>query len=443
MSEKESELKAARVDELTLRLAKSSDVSNNSEPLAFWVPGRIEVLGKHTDYGGGRSLLCAVERGICVVARARGDGSTGADSSRMRLLDVRSGESAEFDISADIKPRPGHWSNYPITVARRVAANFGGPVRGADIVFSSDLPPAAGVSSSSALVVAIFLVLSTVNDLPARDAYRANIRTTEDLAGYLGAVENGLDFKALTGQVGVGTFGGSEDHTAILCSRPGAVVQYTFSPVTFERAIALPSGYSFVIGASGVLAEKTGAALQLYNGVSRRLSVGLEAWRRASGRSDVSMGAAVSSSSDARERIRAALAASQNTEYPAQSLVERFDQFVTESNEIIPAAGDALARGDLESFGKYVAQSQHGAEAWLENQIPATIALVHDASKLGAVAASAFGAGFGGSVWALVESRSADAFRQQWLSAYKRTFPENVPHSEFFVTRAGPPAARL
>src|SRR5512143_256800 len=40
---------------------------------SLWVPGRIEVLGKHTDYAGGRSLLCALERGVCLVARARTD----------------------------------------------------------------------------------------------------------------------------------------------------------------------------------------------------------------------------------------------------------------------------------------------------------------------------------------------------------------------------------
>ena len=99
------------------------------EHLAFWVPGRIEVLGKHTDYGGGRSLLCAVERGLCVLAVA--GGVDAPDGPRLRVRDARSGESAELALSPDVAPAPGHWSNYPITVARRVAANFGGPLRGA------------------------------------------------------------------------------------------------------------------------------------------------------------------------------------------------------------------------------------------------------------------------------------------------------------------------
>jgi len=348
MSSEQSELKAARIDALTLQLASLRGATDGAEPLAFWVPGRIEVLGKHTDYGGGRSLLCAVERGICVVATARNDAATDARSQlAVRVLDANSGEAAEFELSADVETRPGHWSNYPTTVARRIAANFSGTMRGADIVFASDLPHAAGVSSSSALVVACFLALSAVNDLPARPEYRDNIFTKEDLAGYLGCVENGLDFKSLHGHVGVGTFGGSEDQTAILCAIPNSLVQYSFCPVTFERTIAIPDGYSFVIGASGVLAEKTRAALQLYNGVSRRLSTALEIWNRASGRSASSMSEAISSAPDAAARIRDALGAATDADYAPESLLQRFDQFYVESNELIPNAGDALASGDL------------------------------------------------------------------------------------------------
>ena len=437
-------VKATRLDVLLGELARWSEITTESAPVLFWVPGRIEVLGKHTDYGGGRSLLCAVERGICIVAVRRDDSELpDGVPPLVRVRDANSDEAAEFDLSPDVLSQPGHWSNYPITVARRIAMNFSGALRGADIIFASDLPPAAGVSSSSALVVATFLALSAMNDLTSRTEYRENIKSAEDLAGYLGCVENGLDFKALHGHAGVGTFGGSEDQTAILCAIPGALVQYSFCPVRFERAIPFPVNYSFVIGASGVLAEKTGAALELYNDVSRRLSSGLECWRRTTGRNDNSMGAAIASSAAAPDLIRGALAASDDGTYSAQSLLRRFEQFHSETNEIIPRAGDALLRGDLAEFGALVGQSQAGAEESLRNQIPPTISLVRTARELGAAAASAFGAGFGGSVWALVESRSVDAFLQQWSATYHDNFPEQSDRSDFFVTRAGPPATQL
>lgn len=415
---------------------QSRTAADAGDSFAFWVPGRIEVLGKHTDYGGGRSLLCAIERGILVLALPQ-------PGAFVRVRDANSGDTAELELSPDAVSAPGHWSNYAITVARRIATNFGGPMRGADIVFASDIPFAAGASSSSALVVAIFLALSAVNDLPARPEYLANIHTKEDLAGYLGCVENGLDFKSLRGNVGVGTFGGSEDHTAILCAQPDSVVQYSFSPVTFERAIVLPAGYAFVVGASGVVAEKTGAALEHYNDVSRRLSVGLECWRKATGRNDISMGAAMISSANAHELIREVLATSTNVDYSAESLTERFEQFYVESSEIIPAAGDALSREDLVEFGEQVARSQRGAELGLRNQIPETMTLVGKALELGAVAASAFGAGFGGSVWAMVDSSGAETFRRNWADAYREACPKSAPRSVFFVTRAGPRATAI
>jgi galactokinase len=447
MSTAEAQRKAHRIERLLADLDRRPGADGRvSPPLVFWVPGRIEVLGKHTDYGGGRSLLCAVERGFCLAAIPREDDDprSGAPPSPLvRIRDLDSDNAAEFEMSPDIPARPGHWSNYPITVARRIASNFHVQLRGADIMFSSDLPPAAGVSSSSALVVATFLALSEVNHVAESAEYRANIHTPEDLAGYLGAVENGLDFRDLHGHAGVGTFGGSEDQTAILCSRANSLVQYSFCPVVFERAVPLPAGFGFVIASSGVLAEKTGAALDLYNRVSRRLSVGLERWRRATGRTDDSMQAAIQSSPDAAARIRDVLRATTDAEYPAESLLQRFDQFNTEANEIIPAAGDALARDDPAAFGDLVAQSQRGAERALENQIPETVALVRQARELGAVAASAFGAGFGGSVWALVKSSSIDTFRAAWSGQYAAEFPESAQRAEFFATRAGPPAMRL
>lgn len=78
-----------------------------------------------------------------------------------------------------------------MTVARRVARNFTGPFCGGQIAFASDLPLAAGMSSSSALLVSVFLALSALNDLPGQDVYTKNIHRCEELAGYLASIENG------------------------------------------------------------------------------------------------------------------------------------------------------------------------------------------------------------------------------------------------------------
>ena len=429
LSGAEASKKARLFVEARNALVAARSSSNDSH--CWFVPGRIEFLGKHTDYCGGRSLVCALERGFCVVASPRND-------DRIQIVDAKRSEEIEFGLTTDELPRARHWSGYPMTVARRVARNFPGKLRGAHIAFISDLPAAAGLSSSSALIVAIFSVLVRVNGLEERDEYKSNISNLEDLAGYLGAVENGSSFGSLQGGKGVGTFGGSQDHTAILCCQAGRLSEYSFCPVRRERSITLPDGYVFVIAVSGVTAEKTGAALEKYNRVSLRAAEVLALWRSATDRTDPTLCAAASSSPDAPARIRDVLLQSQSSSFSTQELTDRFDQLMVESGEIIPGAADALALGDTKKLGDLVDRSQNAAERLLGNQVPETIALARLARELGAAAASAFGAGFGGSVWAVVETNRAEQFMSDWSGRHNSRFPFLSDRSTFFLTRAGP-----
>jgi galactokinase len=410
----------------------------NAEPAVRWfVPGRVEFLGKHTDYAGGRSLLCTVDRGICLCAAPRPDGTV-----RIRALgsdDV----SAEFPLVPDLPQQPRDWSDYPRTVARRIAQNFAGELRGAEIAIASDLPQAAGLSSSSALVVAIFCALSDINHLEQHPAYQENIHKREDLAGYLGTVENGQSFGTLAGHLGVGTFGGSEDHTAILCGEPHHLMQYSFCPVRFERRIELPADHTLVIASSGVLARKTSEAKELYNQVSLRAKALLEIWRRASERNDATLADAVGRDTENLASIEQVVRTTPHPVFPAQNLLDRLHQFVEESMQIIPLAGDAVARRDWKTLAELVDRSEQLATQNLENQVPQTIELAAAARKLGAIAASGFGAGFGGSVWVLVRRDDAESFKSEWQQAYRRAFPIEAASAVFFETAAGLPATRL
>lgn len=403
---------------------------------AFWVPGRIEVLGKHTDYAGGRTMIVAADRGFCVVAAPR-------DDSTVRMIDAGRDETRRFEISAGLSPKLGDWSNYPMTVARRLARNFSGPLRGADVGFASDLPPASGMSSSSAMIVATFFVLGGVNALAERDAYRRDIDGLEDLAGYLGTIENGQSFGDLAGDKGVGTFGGSQDHTAILCCRAGWLSQYSYCPVRFERAIGLPDDYTFAVGSSGVVAEKTGRAMEKYNRASLLASVVAEIWRREAHRDDPHLSAAIAGLPDAADRLRDILSRAKHERFSAADLTDRFEHFVAESTEIIPAAGDALAAGDIDDWGRQVDRSQELTETLLKNQVPQTVFLARTARELGAAAASAFGAGFGGSVWAMVKTAQAEPLLAEWSQRYAQAFPAEAREARFFTTQAGPAAFQL
>jgi len=412
--------------------AQAAEVlSADAERSAFFVPGRIEVLGKHTDYSGGWTVVVAAERGFSVVVAPRTDNCVSVTAVQM-------GESTDFELDPDLLPAAGHWSNYPMTVARRIARNFPGISAGADIAFASDLPPAAGMSSSSAMMIGVFLSLAHVNRLAERDEYRSEIKSLTDLAGYLGTIENGQNFGSLEGDRGVGTFGGSEDHTAIICGRPGQVSQYSYCPVRFERMVPIPAGYRFAVGVCGVVAEKTGEAKEKYNAASRRASALVELWNEKSGRHDPHLAAALAAVTNAGEKLATWADSSCREDFNARSLSSRLWQFVAESEEIIPAAGDALARGDLKEFGRQVDRSQDLTDRWLGNQVPETVYLSARAREFGGAAASAFGAGFGGSVWALVEAEKMDAFLARWQEDYRREYPQHDDLSSFFSTAAAP-----
>jgi galactokinase len=428
---------AAAKDQLFIRAMKIlGSVAGESDGCrAYYVPGRVEVLGKHTDYAGGRSLLCTVERGFCLIARPRGD-------HRVNVVNARSRARCSLALDPELKPAQTQWCNYPATVLRRLARNFPMARVGADLSFVSDLPAASGMSSSSAFMIAIYLAIADLNDIAKSEPYRAEIENPEDLAGYLGTVENGQSFGTLTGDRGVGTFGGSEDHTAILCGRAGELKRYSFCPIRHECDVPFPEDHVLSLGVSGVVAMKTGTAMVKYNRASLAARKILELWRAGSGREDSTIAAALAGSPEVVDRIRGMLSDSRAEDYSARELLDRFEQFVEESTEIIPSATDALLSGDLARFGALVDASQRGAEILLGNQVPETIALAASARSLGAVAASAFGAGFGGSVWALVKAPLSTDFEHQWVATYRQNFPASRLGC-FFTTRPGPPAMRL
>jgi galactokinase len=227
----------------------------------------------------------------------------------------------------------------------------------------------------------------------------------------------------------------------MLCCRAGNLSQYAFCPVRHERDAALPADRTFVVASSGVTAEKSGAARDRYNRLSLAASTIFELWRGA-GEPGETLGQAVRRPG-APDRIREVLSRSAHPLFTPKELSDRFEQFLLESETIVPGAAEAVATADDAVLGAVVARSQSAAERLLGNQTPETTALVASARTRGAIAASAFGAGFGGSVWAFVERDGAESFRTAWQDDYRRSFPNAAASSDFFATRAGPARLRL
>jgi galactokinase len=398
---------------------------------AFFVPGRIEVLGKHTDYGGGPSVVCAVERGIVIVACERRDGA-------VVIRDAQTGQSVSIGNPDHNEKEPG-WARYTGAVVMRVARDFAATWRGANIAFYSNLPIAAGLSSSSALVIATFLALDAVQQISSTAVYKSVIQSPEDLSEYLAAVERGAPFRGLDAAPGVGTLSGSEDHTAILCSQTNRVMHYTYLPTKRAAAIELPQELTFAVGVSGVVAEKTGAAMGRYNRLSLQVTRLEQLWHTHIG--EVLTLRDILQQPAGYEQLRDTVEWHAGSE--ADDLLRRLAQYREETEQLIPRALRALRSMDYGTLRLAVQRSQQLAEEVLQNQIEETSWLAERAITHGALAASAFGAGFGGSVWALVRRDNTAKFMDAWTAAYIERFPQHEGSADFWFTDAGPSATEL
>ena len=407
-----------------------------SEPPSrrYVVPGRIELVGKHVDYAGGRSLTCAVDRAITVEARPLDE-----PVIRVRELSRRGVVEVALLPGVERPRRAARWSSYVIAVARRFARDFPNALRGVELRVGSDLPRSAGLSSSSAFVVAIASALADANQMEDDRAWSTIVGNPLARAEYFGAMETGAPFADFPGDAGVGVRGGAQDHVAIVCAREGRVGQFSYLPARLERSVPWPAGYSIAVGVSGVTATKTGNARARYNRVADSTRALVRAWNAASGREDATLADALASAPDAGDRLQR-LAEQGAEEFDGEYLGPRFAQFREEVEVIVPGVGDSLRDGDLAALGTLVDRSMAMAEYALRNQVPETSFLARAARERGAVAASAFGAGFGGAVWAMVPADDADAFVDAWRASYEESFPRRAERAHWLVTRPGGPA---
>ena len=412
----------------------------DAESVMLFIPGRIELFGKHTDYAGGRSLLAALERGFCFVAVGRND-------NKINIYDISGIKKTSFNLDAGLIPEAGHWTSYPVTAARRIARNFGPDLKGADIAFASDLPSESGMSSSSALITGFSLCIAHINRLFSKREFVSNITDNQSLAGYLGAIEKGQDFGGLPGDIGIGTLSGGEDYTALMCCTKNRFSQYSFCPVNLEREIPLPEGYVMGIATSGVKAGVTDNILEKHNMIFMLTSVLVDIWNKNHSTlfknlNEVLMNAGVDYIKKTFPTIirKSVKKGGLDPGY----LIKRLEQFIRESLEIVPAAGDSLVECNIKEFGRLADESQNLGVTHLGNQMPQTIFLSKAARKLGAPASSAFNAGPGGSVWALVPIQAAiDGFFFEWADEYRTAFPESMKDAEFFSTWLGPASFRI
>lgn len=202
-------------------------------------PGRVNLIGEHTDYNGYPVLPAAMERHIAVAAAPRSDELVTAQATAPRF------DLCTFSLRAPLQPASaGHWGNYVKAAAQLLLARRSDP-RGADLLVDGTIPAGAGLSSSSALVVGAGLALLAS-------------------AGISGLSRLSLAEEFAEAEQFVGTMSGGMDQACCLLAQEQCALRIDFFPLRV-RPVSFPAGHHIVVCHSLVTAEKSGPARTAYN----------------------------------------------------------------------------------------------------------------------------------------------------------------------------------
>jgi galactokinase len=337
-------------------------------PDGVWrAPGRVNLIGEHTDYNDGFVLPVAIDRSIVVAAARRDDGILQSWSTG-----DRAGPAVARPVG-DLGPgRSSGWSAYIEGVAW-VLREEGLAVPGADLVVHADLPAGAGLSSSAALESAVGLALSELAGAAAPD------RVALALAGQ----------RAETEVVGMPC--GLMDQMAVLCGRAGHALFFDTRTLETEQVPFDPAaaGLTLLVIDTRVKHTLTGSPYAERRRACEQAAaaLGVPALR------DVTLADVEAASADGRLD---------------EVTFRRARHVVTENARVLEVVA-LLRQGDVKAVGPALAGSHASLRDDYEVSCAELDVAVETAVAAGAVAARMTGAGFGGSALALVPTDRAEA----------------------------------
>lgn len=322
-------------------------------------PGRVNLIGDHTDYNDGYAMPLALQQGTQVAFATRDDGIIRCVAADFNEQETR------FDINAKVQAGDG-WQRYVRGAAAELRAFAGHDLRGADMLIQTELPIGAGLSSSAALEVAVLRALCSANDIAWRaDAMAKLARRAEHV--YAGV------------QCGI------LDQLCVAHAKANPLL-LDCRAQTF-REVALPTGWTAVAVDSGTRRELQTSA---YN-----------ARREECAQAAAALG--VSSLRDASADDLSAL--------KGDSILYRRARHVTSENARVLAAAAAFANADADALGAIFAASHRSLRDDFEVGGAALDAVVAAAvSHSACIGARQTGAGFAGCVVAVVAAAAVEGF---------------------------------
>ncbi|MBI3960043.1 MAG: galactokinase [Chloroflexi bacterium] len=396
----------------------------------FRAPGRVNLIGEHTDYNHGYVLPVALDRDVLLLARPRADGE-------VWLANVESDFTPRgFAVSDAIPAAPaGDWSNYARGPAQELTRLLGTPVAGFDGLVSSappyGVPRGAGVSSSSALTVAMAVAFAHFAGWRWQGAEMA--RLCSDAEWYVGTRGGIMDqFIALLAERG---------HALFLDCRPDADGDFR------TRSIPLPAGYRLLVMDSGVRHSNTRnkfnqrvAACRAGVALLRRERPGITHLR------DVENADWSALEEQLPEEVSVASLRGQgvalgdlpNVPDDAPLRVRACCRHVWTENRRVLATIDALDRGDIPRVGQLLNEAHTSARDDYRISTPELDVLTGAARQIDGVAGARLtGAGWGGCVIALVPDGQVEEFSTHVGRFYTRATGRQAT---IFPCQAGPGA---
>jgi galactokinase len=343
-----------------------------STPTIALAPGRVNLIGEHTDYNEGFVFPAAIDRHVALAFGPNDEG-------------LLRGRSLEFGDRCSIRLgdyQEAGWVAY-VSAVTRMLQEEGLPLRGMDFVVGGDLPMGAGLSSSAALQLATARALYEVSRV-AWNGRRAAL----------------LCHRAESELVGLKC--GVMDQMAVSLCREGHAMLLDCRTLAIEQ-VAIPGGLSIVILDTGTRRELSSSA---YN--ERRASC--DAAVAVARRRHPEVGSLRDVSLEELEQLRAEM----------DETTHRRARHVIEENARTLSLSRALRQGDRRAIGKLMAASHESLRSLYEVSSPAldrivTLAIRHAAC----VGARMTGGGFGGSAVALVEESSVESFVQEVGERYR------------------------
>lgn len=353
------------------------DKFGQDSPEVYTSPGRINLIGEHTDYNGSFVFPGAIDKGMIAAIRFN-------DSDKVRAYAVDLDEYTEFGLNEEDLPSEG-WAKFLFGVCREIIKR-GGSVKPFDTAFSGDVPLGAGMSSSAALESTYAFALNDLLDLGIDKFELARIgQSTEH--NYVGVKCGIMDqFASIFGKKG---------HLIRLDTKSMEHAYFPFDP----------EGYKLVLLDTVVKHELASSA---YN--KRRESCEHAARTIAKRHPEVEF--LRDASMEMLQEVK--------DEISAEDYMRA--EYVIEETQRVRDVSDALQRGDYETVGQKMYETHHGMSKLYEVSCEELDFLNDVAREHGVTGSRVMGGGFGGCTINLVKDELYDSFISDAKSQFKAKY---------------------